>query len=92
MYKSIICTSIFFQEQQNQQKMIENGGHLTPVASPHQIIQRQQHIVGGQATNDTAFPGGPLRHSYTIAAPGQETHTILTTISTNEIKEPKQVE
>ena len=71
--------------------MIENGGHLTPVASPHQIIQRQQHIVGGQATNDTAFPGGPLRHSYTIAAPGQETHTILTTISTNEIKEPKQV-
>jgi len=70
--------------------MIENGGHLTPVASPHQIIQRQQHIVGGQATNDTAFPGGPLRHSYTIAAPGQETHTILTTISTNEIKEPKQ--
>ena len=72
--------------------MLENGGHVTQVPSPHhtqQLQQRQQ--LGGQQTNDTAFPGGPLRHTYTLAAPGQVTHTILSTISANEIKEPKQV-
>jgi len=71
--------------------MLENGGHVTQVPSPHhtqQLQQRQQ--LGGQQTNDTAFPGGPLRHTYTLAAPGQVTHTILSTISANEIKEPKQ--
>ena len=61
--------------------MIENG---RPVPSPHHT--QQQH---GQPTNDTAFPGGPLRHSYAVA--GQDTHTILTTIAPNQIKEPKQV-
>ena len=72
--------------------MIENGGHVTPVPSPHHAGQRQQHTAT-QPTNDTAFPGAPLRHSYAIATPGQgqETHTILATISASEIKEPKQV-
>ena len=73
--------------------MLENGVHVTQVPSPHHTQQQQQQRqqLGGQQTNDTAFPGGPLRHTYTLAAPGQVTHTILSTISANEIKEPKQV-
>jgi len=50
------------QQQQanahNPSEMIENSTHVTPVPSPH-----QGHA---QPANDTAFPGGQLRHNYSI--------------------------
>ena len=72
------------QQQQNQQRhesqsthdqtnvhnptpeMMENTkAHLTPVPSPHQVHSQQP-------ANDTAFPGGQLRHNYSIHQPQQQ--------------------
>jgi len=58
------------QQQANahaQPEMIENSAHVTPVASPHP----GQHQ---QPANDTAFPGGQLRHNYTIHQQQQQQH------------------
>ena len=50
----------------NQSEMIENSkAHLTPVPSPHQVHTQQP-------ANDTAFPGGQLRHNYSIHQPQQQ--------------------
>jgi hypothetical protein len=38
--------------------LADNGSHATPVASPHHSHQ--------PPSNDTAFPGGQLRHSYNL--------------------------
>jgi hypothetical protein len=45
----------------------DNGNHSTPVPSPHHQ----------QPSNDTAFPGGQLRHSYNLHQQQQQQGHLL---------------
>jgi len=68
-----------------QSEMIENT-HVTPVPSPHHAAAHH-----AQPANDTAFPGGPLRHNYSI--PQQQHHQshLLTALSHPGAKQAKQL-
>lgn len=74
------------QQQANahsQSDMIENA-HVTPVPSPHQ---------GHQPANDTAFPGGQLRHNYSIHQQQQHHQShLLSALSHPGAKQAKQIQ
>ncbi|XP_023340977.1 zinc finger protein 181 isoform X6 [Eurytemora carolleeae] len=68
----------------SQSEMIENPGHTTPVPSPHQIHS--------QPTNDTAFPGGQLRHNYSIhQQPQHHQSHLLSALSHQQPKQEKDI-